>query len=159
MPTFTLYITAAVADCTLAKAPDSALRLKLSCGSCREQAATFSLISLSDAKLPVPGSRGEVHLLQRCHMCREQANVTLLKLASDPFDSAALSAPRGAALATVECRGCEPTAFQPGDGWVVATETARWDVTFDEEDAFTEYDEATSCPVSVEQLGGVWRKD
>ena len=156
MPSFTLYITGAVTDCTLSKAAGSSIRVKLSCGSCREAADKFSVISLTDALVPIPGSRGEVHLLQRCHMCREQANVTLLKLASDPFDSAALSAPRGAALATVECRGCEPTAFQPGDGWVVATETARWDVTFD---AFTEYDEATSCPVSVEQLGGVWRKD
>jgi hypothetical protein len=162
MPSFTLYITGAVTDCTLSKAAGSSIRVKLSCGSCREAADKFSVISLTDALVPIPGSRGEVHLLQRCHACREQGNVTLQKLRTEPLSAPSLEAAAGAALCTIECRGCEPVAWQVGDGWTVAAlgdGGASWEASFDEEDTFTEFDEVSGVPVTVEALAGVWRKD
>jgi len=163
MPLYTLYIRATVTDCTLAKSPNSALRVKLSCGSCREASAAFTVICDTDEKVPIPGSRGEAHLLQRCAVCREQGNVTIVRMRCTAIDASALEAAGGAALATLECRGCEPCAWQAGDGWEVAAlgeGGATWGgVSFDEEDSFNEFDERANVPVSVEGVSGEWRKD
>ena len=98
-------------------------------------------------------------MVQKCHACKSIATVELLRLHSAPLAAEALASPSGAPLCALECRGCEPSGWEAGDGWEVAgLESGRWDASFLEEATFSEYDEGAGAVVEVSELRGEWRK-
>ena len=134
----------------------SAIRVRLCCTSCREPSPKVSVLSTLDERVPIPGSKGEAHLVQRC-ACKAVATVEVVRHHTAPLDAAALAA--GAPLCVLECRGCEPCAWVAGDGWGVAgLASGAWEASFLEEDTFSEYDEVAGAVVEVGGLRGEWRK-
>jgi len=123
-----------------------ALRVRLRCARCSEDQAKVSVIDDAwagdEAKTEIPGSKGVASLVQKCGCGAVfTVDVTSKAGAVEPFT--AETAGEGAFLASLECRGCEPVAFEAGGGWLVvgAGGTEFSDVNLDKDD-FCEYDEA-----------------
>jgi hypothetical protein len=155
MPAFALTVTATLDGCTLAVADPAtfALRVKFTCGSCHEQSPKFSVLSLSDAKSEVPGGRGEATYVAKCASCKSVGSADLLAVQGAALAEGSAG---GVALARLECRGLEPTAWQAGDGWRVscAAGKATWEASFLEEDTFSEYDEEAAAAVECSAVNG-----
>jgi len=124
----------------------------------------FSVFSKGDEKLEIPGGRGEASYVQKCPECKNvgSADILELSMASLGGDTeGSESSVKELELAKLDCRGLEPHDFQVGDGWTVCStsSTTVWeDVSFLEEDSFTEYDEKASAAVEVTGLKGVWKR-
>ena len=124
-----------------------ALRVRLRCARCSEDAAKVSAIDEAwrgeEAKTEIPGSKGKATLVQKCGSCAAvfTLDVTSPESAVEAF-TAEMAGGEGAFLAQLECRGCEPCAFEAGGGWTVvgAGGTAFEGVDLDRDD-FAEYDE------------------
>jgi hypothetical protein len=142
-----------------------ALRVRLRCTRCSEEQAKVTAIDTAwggdEATVEVPGSKGLATLVQKCGSCASvfSLDVTSTEAAVEPFTSAMAEGGGGgggggsggaegggAFLAALECRGCEPVAFEAGGGWTVhgAGGTAYDDVNLDLDD-FAEFDEAANC--------------
>jgi hypothetical protein len=159
MPAFALTVTAQLEGCTLAIADPATfpLRVRFTCTACREPAPKHAVLTLSDAKTEVPGGRGEATYVAKCAACKAVASADLLAVLGAAL---AEGGGGGAVLARLECRGCEPTAWQAGDGWRVACAagSASWEASFLEEEAFAEYDEDAGASVEVSAVKGEWKK-
>jgi hypothetical protein len=132
-----------------------ALRVRLRCTRCSEDQAKVSVVDNAwagdEAKTEIPGSKGLASLVQRC-ACGAvfTLDVTSKADAVEPFTAEMAGASGGAGagaegafLASLECRGCEPVAFEAGGGWTVVgaggTEFEGADL---DKDDFAEYDES-----------------
>jgi hypothetical protein len=134
MPLFELRLAATlegVRSIAVAGA-DHNLHVTLLCG-CGDRAPRASVLSWSSTT-PIPGSRGEAHLVQKCRGCGRTITVEI----TSPPEAARLAAPEGASpteavevsgvLAVLDVRGGEPANFDVAGGWVVesASGGARW---------------------------------
>lgn len=155
MPTFTL-IARAKLDGVASLAADETfkLRVQLQCTRCLEAAPKVSVFGFDD-KEEVPGSRGEANLVQSCKNCKETMTVVIVSKPSE-LKLTAQDAADGAPIAVLECRQCEPLAWQPGDGWTATGPSGQaWGpLDFNKEPEFTEYDETAEAAVEVSGLGG-----
>ena len=162
MPAYSLILRAATLDgCSLAAAepPAFPLRVRFACVACREAFPKFAVLSLADEKAEVPGGRGAATFVAKCGACKSAGSADVVSVSAAAL---AAAAPGGSLrLAELECRGLEPVAFQAGDGFRVASAAgaAVWEnVSFLEEDAFCEYDEAAEVSVEVSGVTGEWEK-
>ena len=146
------------------EAPGFVLRVRLCCKSCGEAQAKASVLADAfggeAAKVEVPGSRGLASLVQKCGSCASvfTLDVTSAPAAIESFTAEMAESGGGGASAffcTLECRGCEPVAFEPAGGWAVegsgGTLFENVDLVADE---FAEFDERGDCPVTVSGLKG-----
>ena len=157
MPLFSLHYRAGSMEGATLVAPLTAgpkafaLRLLLKCCACNEAQARTSVLAEpwggDDAKVDIPGSKGRAALVQKCCACGSVFSLDVVTpgAAVEPFTAALaerVGGP-GAVLCSLECRGCEPVAFEPGAGWRVEGEggTVWCDVDLNRDD-FAEYDEA-----------------
>ena len=162
MPAYSLVLRAATLEgCTLAAAdaPAFPLRIKFACAACREAFPKFAVLSLADEKAEVPGGRGAATFVARCGACKGAGSADVVSVSGAAL---AAAAPGGSLrLAELECRGLEPVGFQAGDGFRVASAAgaAAWEgVSFLEEEAFCEYDEAAEASVEVSGVTGEFEK-
>jgi hypothetical protein len=162
-----------------------ALRVRLRCTRCSEDQAKVTAIDNAwggdEGKVKVPDSKGVATLVQKCGACASvfTLDVTSPEAAIEPFTAAmaegggggggggggagagAGAEGGGAFLAALECRGCEPVAFEAGGGWTIvgAGGTAFDDVNLDLDD-FADYDESANggegASVAVGRVVGIF---
>ena len=178
MPSFTLRYAAPLLEGASSVRPavgggDFALRLRLRCTRCREEQAKVSVLEDAfngdETKTAIPDSKGVASLVQKCSACSATFTVDITSRADEvqAFSLAmqegggggggGAKAAAGAFLASLECRGCEPSAFEAGAGWVVegAGGTLFEGVDLGRDD-FAEYDEKADCSVVVGAATGTF---
>ncbi|CEQ40444.1 SPOSA6832_02068 [Sporobolomyces salmonicolor] len=128
---------------------------KVKCSSCREEHPNWMGIDATEQR-EISGSRGEANLVWRCQMCKREHTISF----DDSFSRAKAAYTledsddqKFAALAVLECRGCEITAFDPRGIW--SAKGAESNTRFDEielsldELEWNDYDEKAGAPVSI----------
>lgn len=155
MPRFTLTVSAELENAARveAAAPEShAWRVRLACGSCREPAAAFSVVSATDA-VDLPNGRGTANLVQKCKLCGESWTLDV-----SPVKGAALTADAPAAvLVELEVRGAAPVEWAAGDGWTVRGVSDEAVFTgIDLTEDLCEYDEGAEVSVEVRKVAGAF---
>ncbi|KAK4706091.1 hypothetical protein P7C70_g94, partial [Phenoliferia sp. Uapishka_3] len=126
------------------------------------------------------GSRGEANFVWKCTLCKRESSISALfevlgggrvtppLMLDKDFDNGfnranALytledsDAQKYATLAVVECRGCEVIEFDPKGVWSCKgaesnTKFTEVELSLDEEDGWTDYDEKSAQPVSVTEM-------
>jgi hypothetical protein len=163
MPLFSLRLRARFEGpvASLSAASDHSLRVLFTCAACREDARAPSVFSWED-EVELPDGRATANLVQKCAACKSQFTVSITSKRED-FRLPAEEAEAGRVVATLECRGCTPTAFVPGDGWDVSSASTGqvvWPAVDLSEagaagvDEWSEYDEASGEPVTVADVRG-----
>jgi hypothetical protein len=105
--------------------------------------------------LPIPGSRGEAHVVLRCRQCERVSSAELVEAARKGVRLGELTqAEQWVRVAALDFRGLEPVALDAGRSGPFAVETAgggRMEARFDEGD-WCDYSEREDVSVGVYRL-------
>lgn len=150
MPLFDIKVKASLEGATqISLGSDYSLRVKFTCGSCREASDKFSVFTWED-EVEVPGGKGTANLTQSCKNCKAPCSVSIMSKRSDAvYTAEEAEAGKSKTIATIECRGVTPCDAECGPGWVVTGPSGiKWDdVSLDEE--FAEFDEGADASITV----------
>ncbi|ORY53998.1 hypothetical protein BCR35DRAFT_296853 [Leucosporidium creatinivorum] len=129
---------------------------KLQCGSCREEHPNWVGIDATETR-EISGSRGEANFVWRCTLCKREHSINFdssLDRSKAVYTAEQSEEQKFAAIAVLECRGCEITAFDPKGIWSCkgtesGTKFEEVELSLEEPDGWTDYDEKSNEPVSV----------
>ncbi|KAJ2909010.1 hypothetical protein GGI21_002308 [Coemansia aciculifera] len=99
------------------------------------------------------GGRDKANLVIRCHFCKRESS---LDIVDGPFPYKAESSGSLATVLILDCRGAEPTNFEPRGAWRAtgAESTTVFDeVDITDKDGWVDYDDKAELPVSIKYLG------
>ncbi|XP_010669152.2 uncharacterized protein LOC104886392 [Beta vulgaris subsp. vulgaris] len=159
MVTYNLMITAEVENVSTIQPmggcddPNFTYYFKLRCENCGEVTPKETCVVLQDV-VPLPKSRGQANLVQKCKFCGREGNITMIPKFGRPLTGADCEAGEYAPLMSFDCRGLEPLEYSFGcDQWKVETTagTVFENVNLSGGD-WVDYDENGSMPVSVDNL-------
>lgn len=144
------------------------------CTHCRETHSSPVTIDRFE-RHEMPGSRGEASFVMRCKFCGSDISINLSKF-EDCLYNASCTEPDmisktkelrkkhglrdlsldSAALLELDCRGCEVTAFHPGNLTFIAELTSGKSMSFQLEDdsEWYDYDDDSGEEVTVTELRG-----
>eukprot|EP00033_Pygsuia_biforma_P001789 GCRY01002000.1.p2 GENE.GCRY01002000.1~~GCRY01002000.1.p2 ORF type:complete len:158 (-),score=33.85 GCRY01002000.1:28-501(-) len=98
-------------------------------------------------KHPLMSGRGEANLVMKCKLCQRAHYMDIIKGSVKPYTSESSGMEP---LVVFECRGMEPVAWYPRNGFVAhAAESSTVFDDVDLSDEWAEYDEAKDQSVSV----------
>ncbi|KAI5647976.1 hypothetical protein M9H77_33981 [Catharanthus roseus] len=143
--------------------PNVTYYLKLKCGNCGEPTPKEAWLSLNET-VPLPGSRGTGHLVQKCKFCAREGNITMITGKGRPLTQADSESERYAPVMQFDCRGFEPTDFVFGSNWQAESiEGTKFDGIDLSSGDFAEYDEKGEVPVMISNLRamfsvGKWKR-
>jgi len=125
--------------------------LKLRCSNCNEETPDFVYLSLAE-KQALKGGRGFASLVLRCKLCQREHSIDIVPDSLRPYT--ADDVPRFKTVVVFDCRGVEPTLFEPRIGWMAkGTESGT---VFSELDLsqleWADYDEKSKESVSIFEL-------
>ncbi|CEP03842.1 hypothetical protein PBRA_003449 [Plasmodiophora brassicae] len=121
------------------------------CANCGEAFPQNIHLDPSES-VPVPGSRGDAHVVIKCKMCERTGNVKILSSA-DTVEYADDSAGQFVSIGTFEGRGVDLVSWTPDADAVSASglsSTAFDSISLD--DDWFDYDEKQACPVSITEF-------
>uniref|UniRef100_A0A1E1XUV4 CXXC motif containing zinc binding protein n=1 Tax=Amblyomma sculptum TaxID=1581419 RepID=A0A1E1XUV4_AMBSC len=130
---------------------DCVWRLKLKCMNCGEETTTWQTVEAAN-RTAMKGSRGEANLVLKCKLCGRENSIDVLNDMLQKFN--ADNALEFGTIAVFECRGVEPVAFDPRDGFSAeATEsgTVFDDVKFESKE-WADYDDKVKQAVGIYDL-------
>ena len=124
--------------------------LRLRCSQCQTEYPSPVTVTRAESHA-MPKSRGEAHLVIRCKFCHKDASIVLEPASlAQHYSSQDSDAGRAVSMLVLDCRGVEPTAFIPGDGWIAHTDRQTvFSVDLSDQGEFFDYDEQSQQPVSV----------
>ncbi|KAL3113475.1 hypothetical protein niasHT_013585 [Heterodera trifolii] len=154
MPVFALQMSAnlvGVTDLRPSDYDDHRWYLKLKCSACGESYPSEQYATIRETHTLTKG-KGICHISSKCSFC---GRINSLEILIDSY--ASYSADKNRLFQTLvkfECRGIEPTSFDPRIGWIcVGTESGS---IFDEIDLneleWADYDEKNSSPVEINDI-------
>ncbi|CAO2818019.1 unnamed protein product [Amaranthus hypochondriacus] len=167
MVTFKLMITAEVENVSTIQPmggcsdPSFTYYFKLKCENCGEVTQKETSVVLEEV-FPIPKSRGQANLVQKCKFCEREGTVTMLpdapssgtKMRCRPLTGDDCEAGNYAPIMFFDCRGIEPVEYYfGGSQWKVETTagTIYENVDLSGGD-WAEYDEKGEMPVSISNL-------
>jgi len=111
-----LQISAQLENVTNLKAEDDDFRwyLKLKCTHCNEETNEFVYLTRNESH-PLKGGRGSASLVLRCKLCSREHSIDIIPDSLQSYT--ADDVPRFRTIVAFDCRGVEPTAFEPRMGW------------------------------------------
>ncbi|KAM3717991.1 UPF0587 protein [Dirofilaria immitis] len=123
--------------------------LKLKCTNCGEEPDHWQYVIAED-KFNIPGSRGTANMLGKCKLCSRLNSLEIVKDSfrpyknSDDYDE----------LIRFDCRGLEPTDFDPQSGWrAIGTESGTVFENIDLiEKEWVDYDEKAAQPTEISEI-------
>ncbi|KAG0265504.1 hypothetical protein DFQ27_000583 [Actinomortierella ambigua] len=126
---------------------DHTWHFKLECSSCREVDDNWITLNAID-KSEQSSGRGEANLVMKCKFCKKENSCDFL---TKPVAYTIENNGKYVSMITMDCRGMEPVAFEPREGWKAKgaeTETVFEDIDLTDGD-FADYDEKSELPVSI----------
>ncbi|KAJ3133854.1 hypothetical protein HDU90_005462 [Geranomyces variabilis] len=129
-------------------------KLKFKCSSCQEEHSGWVIINASE-EVEQSNSRGVANLVMRCKGCKNEGTTNILTDTLRAYDADENG--QFAPLVHVECRGLEPIAWGPSDGWAAeGTESGtRFDeIPLGEGEEWADYDEKAALPVGITDMEG-----
>jgi hypothetical protein len=135
----------------LAPADGYEWHFKIRCNSCNEVDDNWISMNNEDTR-GLTGSRGAANLVMRCKFCRRESSAQFDTSPIVPYT--ADSNGNFSRLVVIDCRGLEPVAFQPRNGWTakgVESGTVFDDVDLSEGE-WADYDEKAEEPVSISEI-------
>lgn len=147
-----LQLSAQLENLTNLKAEGDDFRwyLKLKCSHCGDETQDYVWLSLSESQ-PLKGGRGSASLVIKCKLCSRENSIDIIKDSLSPYT--ADDVPRLKTVVVFDCRGVEPTEFDPRIGWVAEGQESG--TKFDEVDLsqdWSDYDEKTQQSVGIYEL-------
>uniref|UniRef100_A0A8R1XQ86 CXXC motif containing zinc binding protein n=2 Tax=Onchocerca TaxID=6281 RepID=A0A8R1XQ86_ONCVO len=123
--------------------------LKLKCTNCGEEPEHWQYV-IAEEKFNMPGSRGAANILEKCKLC---GRINSLEIVKDSFRSYKNSDDYDE-LIRFDCRGLEPTDFDPKSGWrAIGTESATVFENIDlTEKEWVDYDEKAAQPTEINEI-------
>ncbi|CAM6090691.1 unnamed protein product [Calypogeia fissa] len=122
---------------------------KVKCGNCGSVSDKDSSITASE-QYPIPKSRGQAHLVQKCKFCENVGNMCLIEGRGKPYNIEDSESSGFGPVACFDCRGIEPVEFSWRDGWsadgLKGTKFEDIDLSDGE---WSEYDEKASASVGI----------
>ncbi|GLG97829.1 UPF0587 protein GA18326 [Gryllus bimaculatus] len=121
----------------------------LVCTNCREGTGKVHDVSLTH-QIPCKIGHGHVHYSAKCKFCSKEQTIEIIPDSIKPYV-------KGDPLTKVvvfECRGVEPSQFEPRDGWIAKAENSSLifnDIDLKEGD-WAEYDEKAQEPVGIDSI-------
>jgi len=153
MVKISLQISAQLENVTDLKAEGDDFRwyLKLKCTHCNEETPEFVYLTLAESH-PLKGGRGSASLVVRCKLCGRDHSIDIIpeSLQSYSIDDV----PHVKTIVTFDCRGVEPTTFEPRMGWSVKgaeSSTVFTNVDLTSLD-WADYDEKSQQAVGIYEL-------
>ncbi|CAF3638579.1 unnamed protein product [Adineta steineri] len=144
-----------VTDFHIASLDDFIWYLKLECSKCHTQSDNYHDMTLKESSNLV-GSRGEANFIMKCKFCSSEGNINIepvkpaMNYTSDDSDNHSFKT-----LVIFDCRGIEPTDWQPGDGWTcqgAESSTKFNQIDLSENKEWMDYDEKTKQAVAVNEV-------
>jgi len=148
-----LQISAQLENVTDLKAVGDNFRwyLKLKCSHCNEETPDFVYLSLLDRQ-PLKGGRGSASLVLKCKLCAREHSIDIISDSLRQYT--ADDVPLYKTIVVFDCRGVEPTAFEPRMGWEVRS--AESSTVFSNIDLtsldWADYDEKSQQSVGIYEL-------
>jgi len=125
--------------------------LKLRCTQCNEETPEFVYLSLLESQ-PLKGGRGSASLVLKCKLCSRDHSIDILPDSLQPYS--AEDVPLHKTIVVFDCRGVEPSAFEPRMGW--QAKSADSDTVFSNIDLtsldWADYDEKCQLSVGIYEL-------
>ncbi|KAM0749725.1 DUF866-domain-containing protein [Meredithblackwellia eburnea MCA 4105] len=129
---------------------------RLKCQSCHEEHPNWVGIDATEQR-PLSGSRGEANFVWKCTLCKRESSINFddsFKRDKAVYTQEDSESQKFATLAVLECRGCEIVQFDPKGTWTCkgvesGTKFPEVELSLDEPDGWTDYDEKSGSPVSV----------
>jgi len=126
--------------------------LKLKCSHCNEETTDFVYLSLQESQ-PLKGGRGSASLVLKCKLCAREHSIDILSDSLQSYTSD--DVPLYKTVVVFDCRGVEPTAFEPRMGWQVKGTDSN--SVFSNVDLtsldWADYDEKSQQSVGIYELG------
>ncbi|CAF0939312.1 unnamed protein product [Didymodactylos carnosus] len=129
--------------------------LKLQCTHCKETSDMYHDINIQQSSA-ISGSRGEAHFIMKCKFCSYENSLNVdviqpsVQYTADDSDRHIFKT-----IVVFDCRGIEPIDWQPGDGWTcegIESETKFKNIDLSENKEWTDYDEKSKQPVSINDI-------
>ncbi|CAG9531476.1 unnamed protein product [Cercopithifilaria johnstoni] len=123
--------------------------LKLKCTNCGEEPKHWQYV-IAKEKFNIPGSRGAANILGKCKLC---SRINSLEIVKDSFQPYKNNNDYGE-LIRFDCRGLEPTDFDPRSGWrAIGTESETVFENIDlTEKEWVDYDEKAAQPTEINEM-------
>eukprot|EP00126_Sphaerothecum_destruens_P007079 Sdes_comp19674_c0_seq1m11537 len=87
--------------------------LKLMCSNCKEMSPNWMSLSENESS-EIHGSRGTTQLLLKCKFCSRESTIDIVPGSIKPYSDSG----NWRDFVHFECRGVEPTEFEPRSGFV-----------------------------------------
>jgi len=135
------------------------VQFKIKCLSCHEEHPQWIGIDATELR-PLSGSRGEANFVWKCGFCKRESSINH----DDSFKRGAAfytfedsESQKYAAVAVLDCRGCEIVAFDPKGTWSCkgvesGLPFSEVELSLDDPDGWNDYDEKSGQPVSVTEF-------
>ena len=94
--------------------PEFRWQLKLKCTACGEIPEHWQYVTLSEEQ-PLKGGRGHANFISKCKLCSKQNSLDIKEESIKSYG--AEDSIKFKTICIFDCRGLEPTDFQPGNGW------------------------------------------
>ncbi|KAM0792790.1 hypothetical protein ACM66B_002559 [Microbotryomycetes sp. NB124-2] len=135
---------------------DFTYMFKIECGSCHEVHSNWVGIDATETR-EISGSRGEANLVWRCSFCKRESSISFdssIDRSKAAYTHEQAEEQKFGAIAVLECRGCTIVEFDPKGTWSCVgvesgTKFDEVELSLDEPDGWTDYDEKAGAPVSV----------
>ncbi|KAI8917596.1 hypothetical protein DFJ77DRAFT_509069 [Powellomyces hirtus] len=129
-------------------------KLRFKCVNCQEEHNGWVVVNASE-EVEQSNGRGVANLVMRCKGCKNEgtANIIAETLKAYGIENNGQYAP----LVQLECRGLEPIAWGPADGWKAKgaeSDTPFAEIPLGEGEEWAEYDEKASLPVGITDVEG-----
>ncbi|KAL8291944.1 hypothetical protein RQP46_002202 [Phenoliferia psychrophenolica] len=132
---------------------------RIKCSSCHEEHPNWIGIDATELR-PMSGSRGEANFVWKCTLCKRESSINFdnsFNRAKAVYTLEDSDAQKFATMAVVECRGCEVIEFDPKGTWACKgaesnTPFPEVELSLDDPDGWTDYDEKSAEPVSVAEF-------
>ncbi|KAI5477081.1 hypothetical protein MNV49_006880 [Pseudohyphozyma bogoriensis] len=129
---------------------------KIKCTSCNEEHPNWIGIDATEQR-PLSGSRGEANFVWKCTLCKRESSINFdesFNRSKALYTAEQSEEQKYASIVVVECRGCEVVAFDPKGIWSCKgvesnTKFDEVELSLDEPDGWTDYDEKAQWPTRV----------
>lgn len=148
-----LQITAQLENVTSLKAGGEDFRwyLKLSCVQCGTETPEFVYMDLLNSH-HLKGGRGSASLVIKCKLCGRENSIDIIKESLCAY--CADDMPLFKTIVAFDCRGVQPTDFEPRIGWIARcseSSTQFEDIDLSERE-WVDYDENAQQAVGIYEI-------
>jgi len=127
--------------------------LKLKCLQCGSETPEFVYVDLLNSQ-PLKGGRGSASLVIKCKLCRRENSIDIIKESLCAYFADDM--PQFKTVVVFDCRGVEPTDFEPRAGWAAQAQGSQSSTRFEDIDLspgeWADYDENAEQSVSIYEL-------